>query len=843
MTTDLCFVSIALLRLFILQNLPTRFTKKRKLYSATVVLLFAITTAVPGIAASENVSEGQSKTVETENLQPEGLAQLIPKSNKLNEKYARLMRELSTLPAGKRIESQLKTIEAQKDSLAADLAEMKQQKRRRYDRLLKFRDSLAALNLELVVLNEPLIDGLRKIDQWRSNWMEELKHWQAWKSNVHSEDMDLPMVKTAFDSAINVVTTARKSIVRKMEPMMAAQKRVLDEQAEVNEIIIEVDSLIADARGEFLRDFSPPMFSPSFFSQFGSWLTFEMITGVAGVAITNLDFFIRKSWVIVFQLILALSIPYGIRKSDSVLKGIESLRFIRRNPYSVGLLISSIVCWELYEPLPTIWKLLLVAIILTTTARLVGYVVANRRRNMLVYFIVACMFAINLLISIQFPPPLFRTFLVSAASSLGMLSMHSLLRPHDIKRSRISIAILIGLVLTCAIVTVIEIIGYSSLALHIFRSTLTTIFIIFLSWLLMLIVRGLLESAFRSRSAQKIPLLRTQATKLIDRTSKLLNLMVLLLFCGAVLETWRVSTSSWELIHQVFAFGVTIGETQITLWLVLTAAAFLYGAVIASRIVQFFMMRKLFTQFRVDPGIGQSVTRLMHYTIVLLGILLALATLGFELTNLTIIASALSVGIGFGLQTIVNNFVCGLILLFERPVKVGDIVQIGEEWATIRDIGLRATTIQTFNRSDIVVPNSDLITNQVTNWTLADRKMRLSLNVGVAYGSEVPLVLQTLEECTRGNRHILRDPDPLILFMGFGDSSLDFQLRVWIDNLDFINVVRSELNQEIDRLFRERRIEIPFPQRDLHLRSVDPTAANELSASSQVEAAGKGNLK
>jgi len=172
--------------------------------------------------------------------------------------------------------------------------------------------------------------------------------------------------------------------------------------------------------------------------------------------------------------------------------------------------------------------------------------------------------------------------------------MNSLLRPAEIKRSRISIAILTGIALTSAIVTVIEIIGYSALALLIFRSTLTTIFIVFLAWLLMLLARGLLESAFRSRSAQKIPLLRTQARKIIERTSKMLNLMILLLFCGAVLETWRLSTSSWELIHQVFTFGVTIGETRIALWLVFTAEACLYGAVIASRIVQFFMMRKLF---------------------------------------------------------------------------------------------------------------------------------------------------------------------------------------------------------------------------------------------------------
>lgn len=806
-------------RTFILRNLTVSDKRRRWLYLPIVLVLIALFTAGPGIAAPEKASDSQSKTSEAENLKPKGLAELIPKTAKLNEKLVHLTRELSVLPTDSRIESQLKTLEAQVGSHATELAEMKQQERRQYDRLLKFQHSLEALNLELAALNEPLTVGLRKIDQWRIDWQEELKHWQAWKSDVAGEDMDLSIVKTAFNSAMNVITTARESIFQRMQAMMAAQKLVLDVQADINAILIEVDSLISVARGEFLRDFSPPMYSPSFFAQFGNWLTYELMTGVGEVSIPSLDFFIKKSWVIAFQIILAIFLAYGIRKSESTLEGIESLRFMRRNPYSVGLLISSAVCWDLYEPTPIIWQLVLVAIILTTTARLMGAIIANRRRIMLVYLVVAYMFAVRLLIIIQFPAPLFRIFLVLAALSLGIMSVHFLVRPPETKRSRVSIGILIGIAITGAIVTFTEIIGYSALALLIFRSTLTTIFIIFLSWLLMLLVRGLLESAFRSRSAQRIPLLRTQATKIIERTSKMFNLMILLLFCGAVLETWRVSTSSWDLIYRVLTSGVTIGETPITLLLVLTAGACLYGAVIASRIVQFFMMRKLFTQFRVDPGIGLSVTRMVHYAIVFLGILLALATLGFKLTNLTIIASALSVGIGFGLQTIVNNFVCGLILLFERPIKVGDIIQIGEEWATIRDIGLRATTIQTFDQSDIVVPNSDLITNQVTNWTLADRNMRLNLSIGVAYGSDVPMVLQTLEECTRENPHILKKPAPLIFFMGFGDSSLDFQLRVWIDDIDYINVVRSELNQEIDRRFRERNIEIPFPQRDIHIRS------------------------
>ena len=197
---------------------------------------------------------------------------------------------------------------------------------------------------------------------------------------------------------------------------------------------------------------------------------------------------------------------------------------------------------------------------------------------------------------------------------------------------------------------------------------------------------------------------------------------------------------------QALAFGVTIGEKHMTLGLVLTSAACLYGALLTSRLVQFFLMRDVFLRRRVDTGIGLSITRLLHYALVLIVVLLALAIFGFELTNLTIIASTLSVGIGFGLQTIVYNFVYGLILLFERPVKVGDIIQIGEQWATIRDIGLRATTIHTFDQSDIVVPNSDLMTNQGTNWTLESRTIRLILTVGVAYGSDVPAVLKILEE-------------------------------------------------------------------------------------------------
>jgi small-conductance mechanosensitive channel len=203
------------------------------------------------------------------------------------------------------------------------------------------------------------------------------------------------------------------------------------------------------------------------------------------------------------------------------------------------------------------------------------------------------------------------------------------------------------------------------------------------------------------------------------------------------------------------------------------------------------------------------------------GFLLALAALGLTLTNITILGGAIGVGIGFGLQAIVNNFASGIILLFERPIRVGDMIQLVDLPCTVKKIGLRSTVVASRDDADIVIPNSDLITNQVTNWTLSERRMRLRIPVGVAYGSDVPLVMRILKEIAEGNLSVLSNPASSVLFLGFGDSSLNFELRVWIkDFLDRFRI-QSELIQAIDSRFRSEGVEIPFPQRDLHLRSID----------------------
>ncbi|MDX2513344.1 MAG: mechanosensitive ion channel [Desulfobacterales bacterium] len=204
-----------------------------------------------------------------------------------------------------------------------------------------------------------------------------------------------------------------------------------------------------------------------------------------------------------------------------------------------------------------------------------------------------------------------------------------------------------------------------------------------------------------------------------------------------------------------------------------------------------------------------------------MGFSIAVTLMGLDFTKLTIILSAFGVGNGFGLQSIVSNFVSGLIMLFERPLREGDTIEVGTNWAQIKKIGLRATVVETFEQADIIIPNSDLINNQVTNWTLSNRQVRLSVPVGVAYGSDLALVEATLLACARGSDSVLKSPEPKVLFKELGDSALGFELRVWVVDADTRPAVKSELYKDIDSAFREAGIEIPYPQRVLHVQHHD----------------------
>ena len=233
---------------------------------------------------------------------------------------------------------------------------------------------------------------------------------------------------------------------------------------------------------------------------------------------------------------------------------------------------------------------------------------------------------------------------------------------------------------------------------------------------------------------------------------------------------------------------------------------------------------------RMDRGAKEALVTTSGYVGIAIAVLVALSMAGLQLTNLALIAGALSVGIGFGLQNVVNNFVSGLILLMERPIRTGDWIVVGATQGYVKRISIRSTRIQTFDRADVIVPNSEIISNQVTNWMLSDPYGRLKLPVGVAYGSDVVKVQEIMEKAAYDHPLVVHGiiglMEPKVVFIGFGDSSLDFELWCMLREVDMLMATKSDLYFTIERRFREEGIEIPFPQRDLHVRSWSPPSTN-----------------
>ena len=219
-----------------------------------------------------------------------------------------------------------------------------------------------------------------------------------------------------------------------------------------------------------------------------------------------------------------------------------------------------------------------------------------------------------------------------------------------------------------------------------------------------------------------------------------------------------------------------------------------------------------------ERGLKDSIITILSYVIWGVGILLALGVLGVNATSLAVVFGALSIGIGFGLQNIFNNFISGLILLFERPIQVGDYVEVNGLWAEVKKINVRSTIVQTFDNATVIIPNSDFISQQVTNWSFKDPRMRRSVDVGVAYGSDIERVRSTLLDIPKHMPQVLKHPQPDVLFLDHGDSALLFRMRYWT-HVDNYYSTSTEIRFELDRRFRELGIEIAFPQRDIHIRS------------------------
>ena len=280
----------------------------------------------------------------------------------------------------------------------------------------------------------------------------------------------------------------------------------------------------------------------------------------------------------------------------------------------------------------------------------------------------------------------------------------------------------------------------------------------------------------------------------------------------------------WDFIVKVWTTKL-FGPDTVTIGGILMLVFLFASVIIVERILQRLLIRRFLSKTRLQPSLQYGLSRIIGYTLIAIGFYVAFQSVGFDLSSLAIVAASLGVGVGFGLQNIINNFVSGIIILAERPISIGDRIEVAGVAGRVTKIQLRSTTVVTNDNITMIVPNADFISNTVTNWSHGDPKVRIRVPVGVAYGSDLKLLQRLLLEAAEEHPKALRNPLPVVLFTEFGDSSLNFELGVWTQEMTATPIhFTSQMNFIIEQKLRENDIEIPFPQRDLHVRSGLPAA-------------------
>ena len=296
--------------------------------------------------------------------------------------------------------------------------------------------------------------------------------------------------------------------------------------------------------------------------------------------------------------------------------------------------------------------------------------------------------------------------------------------------------------------------------------------------------------------------------------------------CGPLTGLYGSSSPTLSFLKTLLSFKFERGSVSISVEDILAFIVTVWAAYLLSAVLRFILQEDVYPRIGVQKGMAYATSSLINYIILTLGFVVGLGVIGVSLTKMTVLAGAFGVGIGFGLQSIVNNFVSGLILLFERPLHVGDTIEVGDISGEVRRIGIRASTVRTFRGADIVVPNADLVTKQVTNWTLGDKLRRLDLSLVVNYGVDPEEVIQIFERVAKTHPDVLPSPAPSAFFTGYGDKSINFNVRAWTDKLDKFPRIRSELVTIMYHACHEAGIIPPFSQRGVtHSQNPDEGAA------------------
>jgi len=369
------------------------------------------------------------------------------------------------------------------------------------------------------------------------------------------------------------------------------------------------------------------------------------------------------------------------------------------------------------------------------------------------------------------------------------------------------------------LVLFLNILGYVQLANVLINGFYNSIFATVLLLTANLVFNSLLLLILKSKPMQKLKIVALHPKSIISTSKKIIIVGITIAWFVIVMDAFLIYDVLFTTFDKILSADFEFGSITFSLKDFFFFFVTIWVSFQISKFLQFILEIDILPQFKLPRGVPGAIISLTKYIIITIGLFLAFMSLGVDFNKFAILIGALGVGIGFGLQNLVNNFISGIVLIFERPIQTGDVIKVGEITGTVKKIGIRASVVRTFDGAEIIVPNGNLISSELTNWTFSDRFRRMDIQVGVEYGSNVEKVKELLLQAGKDIDGVLDRPSPIVLFNNFGNSSLDFTLRSWTKDFDNWLAIESALRFEINKLFEENDIVIPFPQTDINFKN------------------------
>ena len=669
-----------------------------------------------------------------------------------------------------------------------------------------------------------------KLDKTKKELLNTKEIWDRTYKLALKEEAPAELINSIRDLT-NTLNSTEQDLTKEINSSLSLQTKLSEQNIDVDLTLSKIEDLLKEKERDVFTQNAPRI-----------WESFSTVEDSTGLTVqfskiwksylrttdefikNNKDRFIQDIILFLFFLIIIYTLRFfskNIKEKDG--KVALAIKLLER-PISTTFLVFLLFTVIFYEDAPEIFFNIMRILVVFPLLRILFHILKPVLKIPLLFF---C----GLIILQQFMTssgsgtPIERALLlvVTVLTIIGLLlfilnkiPMKAFEQTVDQSRalfiSKLSM-IIIGLAL------IANILGYVMLGVVIVNGMLNSTYGIILLVTATLAVNALIVISLQTKPAQKFNVVRNQASKIKITTAKIIRAIVFVWSLFIIMKNFFVEDEIISWLEKTLGRVWEIGNLKISIGNILLFFISIWLAVQIARFVRFILEGDVLPRLNLARGVPGAISSIMTYLIIGFGIIIAMVTAGIDLSSFALLAGALGVGIGFGLQDIVRNFISGLILIFERPIQIGDAVQVDDISGRVLKIGIRSSIIKTWQGAEVIVPNGNLISNKLINWTMSDQLRRIDIKVGVSYGTDVSLVMKTLLECAKLNKNILSSPSPYVLFNDFAESYLEFELRSWTSNYPDWIFIRSDIRVAIDKAFEKVGIVIPFPQRDLHIIS------------------------